>query len=227
MIGQQKKNNWEQGQTLIEFMLVIMVILTLLFVFIQLAWGLAWGHYVHYSTYMAARAYLSATEEQSEQREHAVETLRALIKRPDGIKDLLAPVVSPRDDDKRDIAEGDEPIPGAFIGIHPYTKDKRRTTRIFAWAEGVQYNFEFRLFLLPFARFLTAGEGKSITIGPRGEQTSLPWDGKIALASDAFLGREKTMKECRKFLKKLYDTYGVGGWRQGVERKEFLFDNGC
>jgi hypothetical protein len=32
------------------------MILTMAFVFVQLAWGIAYGHYVHYATYMAARA---------------------------------------------------------------------------------------------------------------------------------------------------------------------------
>ena len=60
-LERRKKNRrgGEEGQVIIEFLIVTSMILTMIFVFVQLAWGIAYGHYVHYATYMASRAYLA------------------------------------------------------------------------------------------------------------------------------------------------------------------------
>lgn len=206
---------------MIEFLLVIMVIFTLLFGFLQLAWALAWGHYVHYATFMAARAYLAAHETREQQLANATEVLTAMVKAKSGSGDLFGQIAPARVGDDRDVGSGDEPVPGSFIGTHPYAVGQDMRTRSFSWAEGVQYNFKFKLFLIPFAKWIMGDEGKRIPIGPRGEEKTIAWDGQIGLSSDAFLGREPTNVECREYM---------SGLARGMPRgdgAEYLFDNGC
>lgn len=210
----------QSGQTMVEFLLVIMLVLTLIFAFMQLAWALAWGHYVHYATFMASRAYLSAQETKAEQLENAAFVLRSLLKSKTGNGELIGTIVKARTGDNRNI-KGAEPVPGAYIGAHPFAEATGMTSRAFSWAEGVQYNWQFRLFILPLASFLKKDEGKRIQVGDAADGESLRWDGMIGLTSDAWLGREVTIEECRAFLSDLSLRYPRG------DQQEFLFDNGC
>ena len=209
----------ERGQVMMEFLLVSAVILTLIFTMVQISWGLAWGHYVHYTTFMASRAYLSAQDTRQEQLDNAAEVIKAMVKKPSG-QDLLGTIIPPRTGDDRDI-QGDEAVPGAFIGTHPQAAATAMTDRAFSWAEGVQYNFKFKLFIFPFAKFLNNDVGKQITVGDGPDSTSFTWDGFIPLASDSFLGREVSVTECQQFLIDLASR---------IPRSDgapFIFDNGC
>lgn len=210
----------QSGQTMIEFLLVVMVILTLLFGFLQLGWALAWGHYIQYATFMSARAYMSAHASRGEQLENASLVLRSMVKSRDGDKDLLGNIAPPLTGDERDLKGGTEPVPGGFIGTHPYAQSNNMGSRLFSWAEGVQYNFEFRLFFVPLAKWVI-GEGKQIKMGPRGEQNSITWNGRIGLASDSFLGREQSTAECKQYMSELSRTIPRG------DGAEFVYDNGC
>jgi hypothetical protein len=221
VITQKKKARANAGQTMVEFLLVMMVIFTLLFAFLQLAWVLAWGHYVHYSTFMAARAYMSAHATQAQQAENAALVLRSMLKSNATGNDLLGQIAPAVVGDRREIGSGPEPVPGGFIGTHPFAAGQDMRTRAFSWAEGVQYNFEFKLFFVPFAKWLDGDIGKKITVGPRGEERSIDWNGRIGLASDAFLGREQSDEECRLYMQELSRVYRRG------DGEEFLYDNGC
>lgn len=218
MIPRRKKQ--ESGQTMIEFLLVIMLVLTLVFGFMQLAWALAWGHYVQYSTYMAARAYFSARATKGEQLESATNVLRAMVKNQAGNRELVGSIVKARTGDNRNV-KGAEPVPGAFIGAHPFADATGMTERAYSWAEGVQYNWQFKLFIIPLASFLRKDEGKTIQIGPQGEGETLRWDGMIGLTSDAWLGREVSVEECQIFMQQLSRRYPRG------DTQDFLEDNGC
>lgn len=214
----RKKN--QKGQAMIEFILVIIVILTLLFAFLQLAWALAWGHYVQYATFMSARAYFASRDTKSEQLEAATTVLQAMVKKPGQNEDLLGSIAKPRTGDNRNIG-GNEPVSGAFIGAHPFAEATGMTDRYFSWAEGVQYNWQFRLFLIPLSALIKKDEGKKIRIGPRGEEEELTWNGIVDMTSDAWLGREVSVEECRTFMTDLSRRYPRG------DQKEFIYDNGC
>ncbi len=216
----RRKTGNESGQTFMEFLVVVMVIIALIFAFIQIAWSLAWGHYVHYATYMAARAYSSAQQNQTDQVAAASAVLTAMIKREGTAEDLLGNIAPSRGGDNRDI-QGDEPVAGAFIGTHPVAEGFGMDTRFFSWAEGVQYNFMFKLFILPLAWWLQRDEGKTIDVGPEGEAQPIIWTGFIDLTADAFLGREVTNEECRTFLLRL------SGLNPRSDRADYLYDNGC
>lgn len=218
----KRKKKGESGQAIVEFLVVISVIFTLAFLFVQVAWGIAYGHYVHYATYMAARAYLSGGETPSEQTEAAAGVLRKMLKRG-GSEDILPFLAKARRGDDRD-ASGPEPVPGAMIGTHPEAIGHEKN-RPYSWAEGVQYNYALNLFLLPISSMMVKdGQGKSISGGPTDNPTkAVEWKGKIPLTSDSFLGRDPTVTECFSEIHRLSGDTGISR----ADGADFIEDNGC
>lgn len=212
----------ERGQAILEFLVVVSLLFTILFLFVQIAWGIAYGHFVHYATFMASRAYLSGAAVKGDQTSAAGDVLRGMLKVGVG-KDILPFVAKARSGGDRD-AQGPEPVPGAMVGTHPEAQGKEHS-RAYSWAEGVQYNYNFELFLLPIASFAKGdGMGKSIAGGTSENPTkAIEWKGKIPMASDSFLGREPTSDECWKEMATMPSRNAVG---RG-DAADFLEDNGC
>lgn len=217
-----RKKKGERGQAMLEFLIVTTMILTFTFIFVQLAWGIAYGHYVHYATYMASRAYLSGGATQLEGADAAAEVLRTMLKKGGG-SDIFPFIAKARIGDERD-AKGAEPVQGAAIGLHSEASGKANS-RAFAWAEGVQYNYNLRLFLLPISAFIVKdGQGKTIRPGSKeAPGKSMEWKGAIPFTSDSFLGRDPSHAECLLFMQKLSSDFGVG---RG-DGQTFIEDNGC
>lgn len=214
-----KKN--ESGQAIIEFLIVIIVILTMIFMFIQISWAIGFSHYVHYATFMSSRAYYSGATTKTEQQDAAAAVLKTMLKTSSG-QDILPFIAKARTGDARDISTGIEPVKGAFIGTHPEAEGKE-TMRAYSWAEGVQYNFSVPIFLMPLATWVKdEGKGKAIRAGSAKEPTkAIEFNGSIPFTSDSFLGRENTYDECLKEMTRLSTTIGRGDGR------EFIEDNGC
>lgn len=212
----------ESGQAIIEFLIVSTLIITLLFVFIQVAWAIAYGHYTHYATYMASRSMFSGALSHSDQVDAAESVLRATLKNASG-NDILKFLARARRGDERD-ATGAEPVEGAVVGTHPYAAGKENS-RLYSWAEGVQYNFNVKLFLIPLASFVTKeGEGEQIQAGSATEPTkAIEWKGFLRFTSDAFLGREPTVDECQREMTRISTSIGIN---RG-DGFEFIEDNGC
>jgi hypothetical protein len=213
----------ESGQAIIEFILVISILLTMVFVFVQLSWAVAWGHYVHYATFMSARAYYSGGLTPGDQSTNASAVLASYLNTASG-QDLFPFIAKARTGDDRDIKGGAEPIPGAFIGRHPFATDSPNN-RAFAWAEGVQYNFAVPLYLLPLAGWVkTEGQGQTITGGTQANPTKgVEWKGSIPFTSDSFLGRENSHSECLDVMLDLSQSSGIS---RG-DGQTFIEDNGC
>lgn len=218
----RRKVKDESGQAIVEFLVVCAVIFTMMFLFVQIAWGIAYGHYVHYATFMASRAYLSAGIVKEAQTSAAGDVLSQMLKGGVG-KDILPFVGKAREGGDRD-TQGPEPVAGAMVGTHPEAQ-AREHSRAYSWAEGVQYNYELNLFLLPIASFMSKdGEGKTIQGGPSDNPTKgVTWKGKIPMASDSFLGREPTTDECFQEMTLMSTRNGIG--RQ--DGNDFIEDNGC
>lgn len=218
----KRKKKGESGQAIIEFLIVSTMILTLIFVFVQLCWGIAYGHYVHYATYMASRAFLSAGQTRQDQYDGAVSVLQTMLKNSSG-NDLIPFVAKARTGDDRDV-KGTEPVPGVAIGLHSEAISKEKS-RKYSWAEGVQYNFSLRLFLLPFSKMITkAGEGESIQPGTATEPTKpIDWKGSIPFTSDSFLGREPSASDCFSEMSRISTNIGINR----SDGAEFIEDNGC
>lgn len=217
----QKNKKSESGQAIIEFLIVIIVILTMIFVFIQISWAIGFSHYVHYATFMSSRAYYSGATTKAEQLESATSVLKTMLKSASG-KDILPFIAKSRTGDERDISSGIEPVKGAFIGTHPEAEGKENM-RAYSWAEGVQYNFSVPIFLMPLATWVKEeGKGKAIRAGTAKEPTkAIEFKGAIPFTSDSFLGRESTYDECLKEITRLSGAIGRG------DGKEFIEDNGC
>lgn len=218
----RRNGEGERGQAMIEFLVVIFIVITMIFLFVQVAWGIAFGHYVHYTTFIAARAYLSAGQTKTDQRDAAETILQKMLKQGGG-KDLFAFIAKARGADTRD-AQGPEPITGAMVGTHPTASGKEKS-RAYSWAEGVQYNYALNLFLLPLSGSIAKeGYGESITGGPPDNPTkAIEWQGTIPFTSDSFLGREPTYEECNVEMTELGTRGGIGR-ADGIP---FLEDNGC
>lgn len=214
----RKKKN-EAGQVIVEFIIVFSLIFTLIFLFVQMSWGIAFGHYVHYATYMASRAYMAAAQSQNDQFEAAGDVLSQTLKVGGG-KDIFPFLAPARAGGDRD-ATGSEPVKGAMVGMHPEAIGKEHS-RLFSWAEGVQYNFNLKLFLLPISAAISKnGEGKSITPGDGAKP--ITWKGVIPFTSDSFLGREQSVDECFREMTRLSTTTGIN---RG-DNNDFIEDNGC
>lgn len=208
----------EEGQVIVEFVIVFGLIATLIFLFVQMSWGIAWGHYVHYSTYMASRAYMAAGNTQADQYSAAKAVLLQTVKA--GGKDIFPFLAPSRGGGDRD-ATGAEPVTGAMVGKHPFMVGKEHS-RLFSWAEGVQYNFNVKMFLLPISAFVAKG-GQGETITPGGQGKAISWKGVIPFTSDSFLGREPTTDECLHDITRLSTQSGIN---RG-DNADFIEDNGC
>jgi hypothetical protein len=219
MRAREKKG--EEGQVIVEFVIVFSMIATLIFLFVQMSWGIAWGHYTHYATYMASRAYMAAGNTQGDQYAAAGDVLRQTLKA--GGRDLFPFLAPARTGGDRD-ATGPEPVPGAMVGTHPEAIGKEHS-RLYSWAEGVQYNFNLRMFLLPISSFIAkGGQGQNIHPGSGGvEGKAVEWKGVIPFTSDSFLGREPSVLECTEEMHRLSSSTGIN---RG-DNMDFIEDNGC
>ena len=213
----------ESGQAIIEFLVTITIILTMLFVFVQISWAVAFGHFAHYGVYMASRAYFASSLTQQSQMDAATIVLKQTVKRGSG-DDLLPFIAKSRTGGNRDI-KGAEPVPGAFIGTHPSAAGQDHI-RAYSWADGVQYNFKVPVFLLPLAGWAkTEGNGQSIQMGTNLDPSKeIQFDGTIPFTSDSFLGREPSFDECFKEMTRI--SGGALGFSRG-DGQEFIEDNGC
>lgn len=218
----KRRKKDEAGQAIIEFLIVSTMILTLIFMFVQMAWGIAYGHYVHYSTFMAARAYMASAGTQLDQYEAAVAVLKESLKNASG-NDLIPFVAKARTGDDRDV-KGAEPVPGAALGFHSEAQGKGNS-RKYSWAEGVQYNYGLKLFLFPLAGAIAKdGMGKSINTGTATEPgKAVEWKGAIPFTSDSYLGREPSTDECFKEMTRISTSIGINR----ADGLDFIEDNGC
>jgi hypothetical protein len=198
---------------------VFSLIATLIFLFVQMSWGIAFGHYAHYSTYMASRAYLSAGLTKGDQVDAATAVFQQALKVSGG-KDLFTFLAPSRSGGDRD-ASGLEPVKGAMLGVHPEAIGKEHT-RLYSWAEGAQYNFNLKVFLLPISAFV-ARDGQGQTIRPPGDAKPIAWKGVIPFTTDSFLGREPSVDECFRELTRLSTSTGIN---RG-DNLDFIEDNGC
>jgi Flp pilus assembly protein TadG len=218
----RRRKKGERGQVLIEFLIVSTMIFTLIFVFVAIAWGIAYGHYVQYATYISARAYLSSNTTQQDQATAAADTLRSMVMR--GQSEMISFLAKARRGDDRDAAMGAELVPGASIGTHPQSV-VRMNSRKYSWAEGVQYNYSLRLFLLPLAGWMVKeGKGTNIQPGTGADPSkAIEYAGTIPFTSDSYLGREVSFSECWQEMERISTFPAL----KRLDGAVFIEDNGC
>lgn len=172
--GKVRKKKGELGQSTVEFALAVSMSLAFVFFFLHLAMLMAYGNLVHYATFMAARAYLAASQSNEEQVQRAKDTVVVLLKKSIG---------QPGIEKYPFIAKGDggSEIPGLMVGPGPNFENKNPAL---SWMEGVRYRFKARIIPVP----LSAGKGK---------------DNILTLQSESWLGREPSEAECEIYLGKI------------------------
>lgn len=162
--------SWEQsGQSTVEFALAIMMLMGFVLFFVQLTLVFGLGNYIHYATFMAARAQLAAGPNSDDQRERARAVIVRSLKKSEGQSGVdRFPFIAK--------AEGGGDPNGAQIGPAPEFNDGDTAL---SWLQGVRYRFRSRLFILPLG-------------GKRGSDTVK----SVKLTSESWLGREPTTDEC-------------------------------
>jgi hypothetical protein len=160
----------ERGQSTLEFALTLFLLMAFLLFYVQLSLLLGYGNYAQYATFMAARAYLSAGANQSDQAERARTVIIKTLKRGEGGQDRFPSIAK---------GDGDGEPKGVQIGeagnFSPTNPD-------LSWLQGVRYRFKGRLFVIP------------IGTGPAAAQASRA---TLTLQSESWLGREPAYDECQ------------------------------
>jgi hypothetical protein len=140
-----KSKRGEEGQAVIEFVLGLLVIFSFFFFYIRMSALFAIGNYIHYATFMAARAYSSGSKVQDEQIDRATEIMNAKV--VGKFKSL--------------VSAGNRKLE---VGLGPIYRESNSPAD--SWNQGVSYNFKAKLSLYPWSK-----EGQSITM----DLTSESW----------------------------------------------------
>lgn len=184
------------------------LVMAFLLFFFQLSMVFAYGNYVHYATFMAARARLSAGPDVADQDTRTRDILVQMLKASSGStgQDRFSMIGQAYGGGENSDLSGVQIDPSPFDPNDPN----------YSWLQGVRYTFKSTLFLMPFAPPPSgqgsAGQGGQGAQGPGGIGVN-----QLLLKSESFLGRETSDQECASGMKTRWNGLG----------KEALFDNGC
>ena len=159
------------GQSVIEFIIISLTFFTFFFILAKSALNLSQGHYAHYATFMAARAYMAGNSDQNAQKGSAERTLVSFLGE-EGRRYGLRP------DEE---ADGAGPVPGSSVGPGP---EFNATDANWRWQQGVTFSFVQRMYVMPLVG----------TVSARGR------NGRVKLTSESWLGREISSEECKRFM---------------------------
>ncbi len=194
--------NSRKGQSVVEFIFVLLAFLNLLVVTINATMAFAVQQYMSYAAFMAARAFQASNISPKEQEEAAKAVLNSYL------------FISPGDDNEK---------------IFRFHKDGKGTARDVEWkvpdslgalpkygqmppkpGRHIKIDFKVPLFQLPF--------------GPSIKALNLIW---VPLSAVSYLGREPTVEECRKFFEGFYNFYRQDRPRGGPDGWVGMDDNNC
>ncbi len=163
----------EKGQATIEFALTLILLMAFVLFYVQLSLVLAWGNYVQYATFMAARAYQAASATREDQRARAISVITRMLKKRGSSSMDRIPFVAK--------GEGDGDVKGLMVDP---PEQFNPSVRNLSWLEGVRYTFKSRIFVMPLA-------GK-----PEGQGVNT-----VPFTSESWLGREPSYAECEAEMK--------------------------
>jgi len=177
----RKPDSREAGQSTIEFALTLILLMSFTMFFLRLSLMFGFGNYVHYATFMAARAYLAAGADGTQEK-RAEQVILAMLKKS---------VNTPGVDKFPMIAKGHGGgnVPGLAFDHERYEPGNPALS----WMRGVRYTFRSRLFLIPF--------GGAGSVGNLNE---------IELTSESWLGREPSYSECQGEMSKMRADWDNG-----------------
>lgn len=167
----------KSGQVLIEFILALFLFFGASLFFFQYGLSAAWGNYVHYATFISARAYLAGGPTKEDQFERAKDVLVSMVKKKDAESLDRLPMVAKGVD-----GLGEQPSGVTGMAVLPpqeFEPDDRKSS----WMEGVRYTFRSKLFMLPLSGLSTAAFKDTADKG-------------LTLTSESWLGREPSVQEC-------------------------------
>jgi hypothetical protein len=131
------------GQALMEFVLGLMIVISFFFFFIKMSATFAVGNFIHYATFMSARAYMSSAKTPGDQQSNAETVLQKMV--GGRWKALIKPDAA---------AAGS--VPGGFVGPGPYAQD---SLALDYWNQGVTYSYTSKLSIYPWSK-----EGQGIDL---------------------------------------------------------------
>lgn len=161
----------EKGQSTVEFALTLILLMTFVLFNFQFTLMSAYGNFVHYATFMAARAYLSSGPSNNDQRERAAAVLTRMLKKSEGSTADRWPSIA-----QAVGTDFNTEVRGGAIGEGPRFD---RSDSSLSWMEGVRYTFRSRLFLIPMGGSSAEDNVNSLT-----------------LTSESWLGRDVSYGEC-------------------------------
>lgn len=177
-----KSKNKRRGQSVVEFVFVIIIFLNLLVITFNAVMAFAVQQYISYATFMAARTYQASQENPTAQRDLANRTLESYLyfsKSTPGIFNFPGyNKVLARDVEI--ILPPDGPSRPPYGQVQPMEAAK------------FEVRFKVPLFQLPFP----------------GIDKELVW---VPLKATSYLGREPARSECRDFFQGFYNYYKRGG----------------
>ncbi len=161
---QDFKKGRNRGQATVEFALTMILFFSFFLFFFQLTMAFAYGNFVHYATFMSARAYLSAGMEIGDQQTRARDVIVKMLKKSVGASGVdrfpfIARGVGGTDPGGFEIMNGSQDAP---------------------WMVGVKYTFKSKLFMIPFGGTGSRGRAavNSVTL------TSESWLGREPTSSE-------------------------------------------
>jgi len=190
-----------KGQSVVEFIFVILAFLNLLVVTINATMAFAVQQYMSYAAFMAARAFQASHLSPSDQKKAAEDVLSSyLFITPSDSSEEVFRFDAAAKGTARDVTWE---VPDSAGGLPKYGQMPPKPGR------RILIEFKVPLFQLPF--------------GPSIKALNLIW---VPLSAVSYLGREPTVQECRKFFRGFYDYYkqGRGGGQDGWVGMD---DNNC
>ncbi|MBI2605486.1 MAG: pilus assembly protein [Deltaproteobacteria bacterium] len=152
-----------------EFALTLLFFFTIAFMFVQVSLGFGVANYIHYATFMTARAYLSSRQTEGDQHRAAQDVADRMLKQ--GEQARFRNIIKSATDGG---GAGNVSIGGPRLVAAGSGEARDRN-----WEQGVTYAFKAKLYMMPVIRSNNPRHGNSIT-----------------LESQSWLGREPSEEDC-------------------------------
>ncbi len=136
--SQQIYRHSESGQAAMEFVLSLLLLLTFFFFIVRLCAVFAIGNYIHYATFMGARAYFASAENPGAQITRAETVMESAL--GSRWKRFIS----------RRAEEGNSEIEGVGIGGGYFFNNESKERN--AWNQGVTFSFRSKLEMYPWSR---------------------------------------------------------------------------
>lgn len=139
----RKQRQHPAGQAVMEFVLGLMIVISFFFFFIKMSATFVVGNFIHYATFMSARAYMSSANTQGDQQANAEAVLQKMV--GGRWKALIKPN-----------AEASGSVPGGFVGAGNYATESPALDN---WNQGATFSYSSKLSIYPWSK-----EGQGIEL---------------------------------------------------------------